>query len=194
MQNKTAQPFVSVIGGLNIDLQGSTDNPLVFNDSNPGEITMSAGGVGRNIAENIAKLNIHSKILSYVGNDALGSRTMRRFDIFQSLRLKSKKTMPILIGLGCFSTFGMFSQPLMADGHKAFELTILHTNDFHARFRPISKYDNNCSAESNAEGKCFGGTARLISAIKEARGRHENTILLDGGDQFQGTLFYNLYR
>ena len=72
MQNKTAQPFVSVIGGLNIDLQGSTDNPLVFNDSNPGEITMSAGGVGRNIAENIAKLNIHSKILSYVGNDALG--------------------------------------------------------------------------------------------------------------------------
>ena len=72
MQNRTAQPFVSVIGGLNIDLQGSTDNPLVFNDSNPGEITMSAGGVGRNIAENIAKLNIHSKILSYVGNDALG--------------------------------------------------------------------------------------------------------------------------
>ena len=72
MQNRTAQPFVSVIGGLNIDLQGSTENPLVFNDSNPGEITMSAGGVGRNIAENIAKLNIHSKILSYVGNDALG--------------------------------------------------------------------------------------------------------------------------
>ena len=77
---------------------------------------------------------------------------------------------------------------------KAFELTILHTNDFHARFRPISKYDNNCSQESNAEGKCFGGTARLISAIKDARGRHENTILLDGGDQFQGTLFYNLYK
>ena len=72
MQNRSAQPFVSVIGGLNIDLQGSSVNPLVFNDSNPGEIVMSAGGVGRNIAENISKLNIHSKILSYVGNDALG--------------------------------------------------------------------------------------------------------------------------
>jgi len=72
MQYRSAQPFVSVIGGLNIDLQGSSVNPLVFNDSNPGEIVMSAGGVGRNIAENIAKLNIHSKILSYVGNDALG--------------------------------------------------------------------------------------------------------------------------
>jgi len=72
MQYRSAQPLVSVIGGLNIDLQGSSVNPLVFNDSNPGEIVMSAGGVGRNIAENISKLNIHSKILSYVGNDALG--------------------------------------------------------------------------------------------------------------------------
>jgi 5'-nucleotidase len=119
---------------------------------------------------------------------------MKRFDLFQSLRLKDRVTMPVVIGLSCFLTFGMFAQPTIADGHKGFELTILHTNDFHARFRPISKYDNNCSAESNAEGKCFGGTARLISAIKEARGRHENTILLDGGDQFQGTLFYNLYK
>jgi pseudouridine kinase len=72
MQKKLKKPYVCVIGGLNIDLQGSSDKPLVFNDSNPGEIAMSAGGVGRNIAENIAKLNIHSKILSYAGNDSLG--------------------------------------------------------------------------------------------------------------------------
>ncbi len=72
MQKKFKKPYVCVIGGLNIDLQGSSDKPLVFNDSNPGEIAMSAGGVGRNIAENIAKLNIHSKILSYAGDDPLG--------------------------------------------------------------------------------------------------------------------------
>ena len=72
MQKKLTKPYVCVIGGLNIDLQGSSDKPLVFNDSNPGEVAMSAGGVGRNIAENISKLNIHSKILSYAGNDALG--------------------------------------------------------------------------------------------------------------------------
>ena len=90
---------------------------------------------------------------------------MRLFDTFQSLRLKKNTALPVLIGLSCFLTFGMLSQPVMADGHKGFELTILHTNDFHARFRPISKYDNNCSAESNAEGKCFGGTARLISCL-----------------------------
>ena len=75
-----------------------------------------------------------------------------------------------------------------------YSLTILHTNDFHARFEPISKYDGPCSAEDNTEGKCFGGSARLMSAITEARGRTNNAILVDGGDQFQGTLFYTYYK
>ena len=52
-----------------------------------------------------------------------------------------------------------------------FTLTVLHTNDFHARFEPIRKYDSGCSAEDNAEGKCFGGSARLMSAVTEARAR-----------------------
>ncbi len=75
-----------------------------------------------------------------------------------------------------------------------YALTILHTNDFHARFEPISKYDSGCSADSNAEGSCFGGSARLVSAIEAARGRAANSILVDGGDQFQGTLFYTYYK
>jgi len=98
------------------------------------------------------------------------------------------------IFLICAIMLGLLSQPSIAAHDKVYEITILHTNDFHARFRPISKYDNNCSAKNNAKGKCFGGTARLISAIEDARSRHSNTILLDGGDQFQGTLFYNLYK
>ena len=75
-----------------------------------------------------------------------------------------------------------------------YKLTILHTNDFHARFEPISKYDSGCGAEDNAEGKCFGGTARLVTAIEAARARAGNSILVDGGDQFQGTLFYTYYK
>lgn len=75
-----------------------------------------------------------------------------------------------------------------------YSLTILHTNDFHARFEPISKYDSGCSAEDNAEGKCFGGSARLVTAVAEARARTNNSILVDGGDQFQGTLFYTYYK
>ena len=75
-----------------------------------------------------------------------------------------------------------------------YSLTILHTNDFHSRFEPISKYDSGCSEDSNAEGKCFGGTARLITAVGEARARSNNAILVSGGDQFQGTLFYTYYK
>lgn len=75
-----------------------------------------------------------------------------------------------------------------------YSLTILHTNDFHARFEPISKYDSGCSAEDNTAGECFGGTARLVTAIADARARSNNSILVDGGDQFQGTLFYTYYK
>ena len=75
-----------------------------------------------------------------------------------------------------------------------YDLTILHTNDFHARFEPVSKYDGICKPEDNDEGECFGGTARLITAIQNARARADNTLLLDGGDQFQGTLFYTYYK
>ncbi|WP_323785204.1 bifunctional metallophosphatase/5'-nucleotidase [Thalassovita sp.] len=75
-----------------------------------------------------------------------------------------------------------------------YSLTILHTNDFHARFEPISKYDSGCSSEDNTEGKCFGGSARLMTAIDAARSRSNNSILVDGGDQFQGTLFYTYYK
>ena len=75
-----------------------------------------------------------------------------------------------------------------------YRLTILHTNDFHARFEPVNKYDSTCASADNTDGKCFGGSARMISAIQDARKRAGNSILVDGGDQFQGTLFYNHYK
>ena len=75
-----------------------------------------------------------------------------------------------------------------------YKITILHTNDFHARFEPISKYDSGCSAEDNTAGECFGGSARLVTAVEAARARAGNVLLLDGGDQFQGTLFYTYYK
>ncbi len=77
--------------------------------------------------------------------------------------------------------------------HADYELTVLHINDLHARFEPINRFDSNCSAEDNVEGKCFGGIARLVTAVNDARASNSNPILLDGGDQFQGTLFYNYH-
>lgn len=73
-------------------------------------------------------------------------------------------------------------------------LTILHTNDFHSRVEPINKYDGPCAAEDNEAGACFGGWARLVSSIDAARDRDPNALLVDGGDQFQGSLFYTYYK
>ena len=75
-----------------------------------------------------------------------------------------------------------------------YSLTVLHTNDFHARFEPISRFDSGCGEEDNLEGKCFGGSARMVTAVAAARARAGNSILVDGGDQFQGTLFYTYYK
>ncbi|MGR3514843.1 MAG: bifunctional metallophosphatase/5'-nucleotidase [Paracoccaceae bacterium] len=75
-----------------------------------------------------------------------------------------------------------------------YSITVLHTNDFHDRFEPISRFDSGCSEEDNAEGKCFGGMARIVTSIEAAKARHDNYILLDAGDMFQGTLFYQFYR
>ena len=77
-----------------------------------------------------------------------------------------------------------------------FDLTILHTNDYHDRHEPISEFDGPCGAEDNEAGACFGGTARLTSAVRDAKARAGDTpvLLVDGGDQFLGTMFYTQYK
>jgi len=86
------------------------------------------------------------------------------------------------------------SAALMAGAASAeYSITILHTNDFHDRFEPISRFNSTCSPDDNAAGECFGGMARMVTAVNEAKARHDNYLLLDAGDQFQGTLFFQFY-
>lgn len=75
-----------------------------------------------------------------------------------------------------------------------FTLTILHTNDVHARVDQFDSSGNSCDAEEAAANECFGGAARLKTVVEQVRAETPNTVLLDAGDQFQGTLFYNQYR
>ncbi len=77
-----------------------------------------------------------------------------------------------------------------------YTLTILHTNDLHSRIEPISKYDSTCSAEDNEAGECFGGYARLKTAVDEARAALDggNVVLMDAGDQYQGSLMYTTHK
>ncbi len=63
---------VVVIGGANLDLKACTTSAVVPGTSNPGSITTSAGGVGRNIAENLARLGTPTLLVAAVGRDPFG--------------------------------------------------------------------------------------------------------------------------
>jgi 5'-nucleotidase len=77
-----------------------------------------------------------------------------------------------------------------------YTLHILHINDLHSRIEPINRFDSTCSAEDDAAGECFGGVARIKTFIdgKRAELEGENVIVLDAGDQFQGSLMYTTYK
>ncbi len=60
------------VGAANADLHGRSAAPLVLRDSNPGALRTSAGGVTRNILENLARLGERTALLTAVGSDVLG--------------------------------------------------------------------------------------------------------------------------
>ena len=69
-----AQPYAVVIGGVNIDISGRSTAPLIAKDSNPGRVSISLGGVGRNIAHNMAMLGISVVFLTAFGDDIYKDR------------------------------------------------------------------------------------------------------------------------
>ena len=75
-----------------------------------------------------------------------------------------------------------------------FQLTILHTNDVHARIVDADKNGLSCFNQESPSDPCYGGVARLATKVREVRRQKDNVILLDAGDQFQGTLFFTYYK
>lgn len=69
-----------------------------------------------------------------------------------------------------------------------FDLTILHTNDIHARVQEMNAFGGQCTGSD-----CYGGVARMKTKAEEIRGQFPNTLFVDAGDQFQGTLWFNYY-
>lgn len=64
--------FISVIGGINMDVFGISNETLIDQNSNPGKITFALGGAGRNIALNLTKLGVSNYFISVFGNDVNG--------------------------------------------------------------------------------------------------------------------------
>lgn len=72
--------------------------------------------------------------------------------------------------------FPVFAQDAEAE---PFELTLIHVNDIHAHHQPHS------------DG--HGGAARQATVVNQIRAERENTLLLDAGDRFTGTMFHILH-
>lgn len=62
-------PYAAVVGAVNIDIGGRSYKPLIPRDSNPGTVSISPGGVGRNIAHNIRLLGADVKFITAMGDD-----------------------------------------------------------------------------------------------------------------------------
>lgn len=83
--------YAVVVGGVNVDIGGRSDQKLVAADSNPGKVSISLGGVGRNIAHNMSLMGVDVKMLTAVGEDVHGNRVVEScaqlgIDISHALR------------------------------------------------------------------------------------------------------------
>ena len=67
-----------VVGTASIDTKGRAENLIQRGTSTPGAIRVSVGGVGRNIAENLARLGENVFLLSAVGVDGSGHRILHQ--------------------------------------------------------------------------------------------------------------------
>lgn len=97
MNDWTAGSYIAVVGGVNLDICGKPDGPPVARDSNPGRVTMALGGVGRNIAHNMALLGLKVSLVTALGED-LGARRIEDschslgIDLSHALRLPGAAT------------------------------------------------------------------------------------------------------
>lgn len=73
-----------------------------------------------------------------------------------------------------------------------FPLAIIHVNDFHAKYEETDMATNMCKPGK----QCIGGYARMVSKVKELLAKHsdKNTLYLNAGDSFSGSLWYSMFR
>lgn len=71
------------------------------------------------------------------------------------------------------------------DSHELINLTVLHTNDMHSRIEPFPM--------DGSRNEGLGGVAKRSSLIQRIRNQESNVLLLDAGDIFQGTPYFNFF-
>lgn len=85
---------------------------------------------------------------------------------------------------GTISIIGLSKFPSFAKS-EATKITILHTNDVHSHIDPFPDNDPKYPG--------LGGAARRAALVKKIRSEEKNVLLLDAGDIYQGTYYFNKY-
>lgn len=114
--------YVTVIGGVNIDIYGTSDQRIVGKSSNTGKVHYSLGGVGRNVAENLARLDIETYFMTVFGNDQSGesfkeNAINNNINIMYSKQMKDEQT----------STYLYVNQP---DGERVVGVDDMEINQY----------------------------------------------------------------
>ncbi|HKP47597.1 MAG TPA: metallophosphatase [Pyrinomonadaceae bacterium] len=78
------------------------------------------------------------------------------------------------------------SSPVLDLSSRETLITILHTNDTHSQIDPLPDYDKQYGGK--------GGVARRATLVKRVRKENPNTLMIDAGDVFQGTPYFNFYK
>ena len=73
-------------------------------------------------------------------------------------------------------------------------LTILHVNDVHSHFEEVNVNTGTCKDDVKLRGECYGGVSRMVTYIRQARQSDPETLLLNGGDFYQGTMWYTVFK
>lgn len=85
--------YILGIGAANVDVHGESRAAIVMRDSNPGHLRTSAGGVTRNVMENLARLGVDARMVSALGDDLFGD-LVRRESALAGLDMSECITLP----------------------------------------------------------------------------------------------------
>ena len=126
---------------------------------------------------------IRDALIDYLSkNDTIAPVSDNRF-IYLTIKMKRRTFIKQSSALIATSTITPFD--LGVNNFKGTRITILHTNDVHSHIDPFGP---NEGRNSNR-----GGIARRAVLVNQIRNQNKNTLLLDAGDIFQGTPYFNYY-
>lgn len=101
------------------------------------------------------------------------------------MKINRRRFLQTLTGGGALLGLGFLSSGFRPIGKPKVRIVILHTNDVHSHLEPFPLNDPKYPG--------LGGVERRAALIRDIRAREKNVIVLDAGDIFQGTPYFNMF-